>query len=338
MLVPFSTTTSNISLITSWTTISAQINCYFSLTLFVFGTVGNVLNILVLSQRSLRSNSCAWLFLLSSIFNLISILSGLTTRIIADWTYDITDTVGWICKVRVFVLVTARTIAVWLIMLATLDRWLLSCLDALYRQMSSLRHAQQESILIIFMSLIFYAPIFYCHDANLNNAPMKCYSRTIKCRIFVDQIYTCLTTLFPLMLMFFFGFLTMRNVRRAKRRLYSPLLSRSRSSTYSHEQRARLKPIDRHLLIMLLVQISFLALFTLPQALHQIYSTITRDVPKSLLQTTIENSLYKFAMLLTYLASGIPFYVYTLSGGYVFREAFFALIRRMKENLFCPKK
>lgn len=338
MLLRSSTSPSNVSLVSTWTTVTALINCYFSLLLFIFGFVGNVLNILVLSQQSLRSNSCAWLFLMSSIFNLICILSGLTTRIIAEWTYDITDTVGWICKVRVFVLVTSRTIASWLIMLATLDRWLLSCLNAHRRQMSSLRHAQQGSIVIICMCLTFYAPIFYCHDANLSNAPLKCYSRTIKCRIFVDQIYTCITTLFPLLLMFVFGFMTMRNVRKLQHRLHSPLLPRSDTRSYCHARRARLKPIDRRLLIMLLVQISFLALFTIPQSLHQIYSTITRDIPKSLLQKTIEHSLYKFAMLLTYLASGMPFYVYTLSGGYIFRQAFFTLLRRMKENLFCLKK
>jgi hypothetical protein len=88
--------------IASWNNISAQINCYFSVFLFIFGIVGNIFNILVLSQRFLRSNPCAWLFLISSIFNLISILSGLTTRIISNWTLDITDTIGWLCKFRVF--------------------------------------------------------------------------------------------------------------------------------------------------------------------------------------------------------------------------------------------
>jgi hypothetical protein len=323
----------------SWINISSKINSYFSIVLFIFGIVGNVLNVLVLSQRSLRSNPCAWLFLMSSIFNLISILSGLTTRIIADWTYDITDTVGWLCKLRVFVLVASRTVASWLIMLATVDRWLLSCLNVDRRQMSSLKYAQRESIIIISLTIVLYAPILYCLDANLTSAPLKCYSRTIKCRIFVDQIYTCITTLLPLILMFSFSFLTMCNVRKLKQRLQSPLLL-SRLNTIrrrSHEQRVRLKPIDRHLLIMLFVQISFLALFTLPQALQQIYSTMTLDVPKSSLQKSIENCFYRFAILLTYLASGMPFYIYTLCGGHVFRQAFFTLVRRLKEHAFCRK-
>ncbi|CAF3996943.1 unnamed protein product, partial [Rotaria sp. Silwood1] len=69
-----------------------QINRYFTIIVFCFGTIGNILNILILSQRSFRSNSCTWLFLISSYANLISILFGLTTRIKSGWNYDFTYT------------------------------------------------------------------------------------------------------------------------------------------------------------------------------------------------------------------------------------------------------
>jgi hypothetical protein len=113
-------------------------------------------------------------------------------------------------------------------------------------------------------------------------------------------------------------------------------------NTYQHHQQQqqhhRLRLIDRHLFIMLLVQISFLALFTLPQAIEQIYLTITRDKYKTSGRITIENSIYAFGILLTYLASGMPFYINTLSGGCVFRQAFFTLIQRMKQKILCRKK
>ncbi len=324
---------------------SIQINCYFSIVLFIFGTVGNILNILVLSQKSLRSNPCAWLFLISSFGNLIVLLSGLTTRVISYWTVDITDTIGWLCKLRVFTLYTSRTIASWLIVLASIDRWLLSCPKAHYRHMSTLKNVQIWTIFIILFSILLYSQIFYCYEANLINTPLKCYNKTVKCRIFSDLIYSCITVLFPLILMFLFGILTMSNVRKIKHRLQSPLLPRRRSNvinTYQHHQQQqqhhRLRLIDRHLFIMLLVQISFLALFTLPQAIEQIYLTITRDKYKTSGRITIENSIYAFGILLTYLASGMPFYINTLSGGCVFRQAFFTLIQRMKQKILCRKK
>jgi hypothetical protein len=223
-------------------------------------------------------------------------------------------------------------------MLASIDRWLLSCVDAHRRQMSTLKNVQTVTIIIILFSILLYSPIFYCYEANLINTPLKCYSKTIECRIFSDQVYICVTILFPLILMFLFGIMTMSNVRKLKNRLQSPLLPRISKTNNSNDHRQRFRMIDRHLLIMLLVQISFLALFTFPQAIQQTYLTITRDKYKTLLQNTIETSIYSFVILLTYLASGMPFYIYTLSGGCVFRQAFFTLIRRVKEKILCQQK
>ena len=56
--------------------ISEQLNRYLAIIILIFGLVGNILNCFVLSQRRLRSNSCALLFLVSSFVDLISILFG----------------------------------------------------------------------------------------------------------------------------------------------------------------------------------------------------------------------------------------------------------------------
>ncbi|CAF4085603.1 unnamed protein product, partial [Adineta steineri] len=72
--------------------LTVQIDRYFTVFIFIFAVVGNSLNVLVLSQRTLRSNPCAWLFLTSTIADLISVLFGLTTRILAGWATDPTNT------------------------------------------------------------------------------------------------------------------------------------------------------------------------------------------------------------------------------------------------------
>lgn len=326
---------SNSTLIISiWTKTSTKINCYFAIFLFLFGTIGNILNIFVLSQRTLRTNPCAWLFYVSSIFNLISIVSGLSTRLLANWFFDIIDRIEFLCQLRAFILLTSRTIAAWLIMLATFDRWLLSCLNIQYRRLSKIKNAKRGMIIIIIISIVIYSLIFYCYEANLINTPLKCYSKTIKCRILTDQIYTFLTILIPLILMMLFGFLTMSNVRKIHHRARVPF----NQTLIIHEHRQRLKSIDRHLFVMLLIQIIFLTVFTLPQSIEMIYLTITTNQLKSSLQNTIENSIFTFSLLLTYLASGIPFYIYTLSGGRVFRQGFFMLIRKIIRQITCQKK
>ena len=328
--------THNLTLL--WISTSAKINNYFALFLFIFGLIGNLLNTIVLSQRSLRSNPCAWLFLVSSIFNLVSILSGLTTRILSNWFIDITDHIHWLCKLRVFILLSSRTVASWLLTLAIFDRWLLSCIDVHYRRMSTLRNAQFGTFIIVFLSHLIYLPIFFCYQANLSHTPLKCYSRTISCRIYADQTYIHMSILWPLMMMILFGFLTMSNVRHVHHRARTSLLPGSHHSRVHDEHRQRLKAVDRHLLIMLLVQISFLSLFTLPQAIEMVYLTVTSKQVKSPFQRTVENAIFSFFLLLTYLASGIPFYIYTLSGGRVFRDAFHTFLERLARKLSWREK
>jgi hypothetical protein len=121
--------------------IFTEINRYFAPFIFLFGFIGNILNILVLSQQTLRSNSCGWLFLQSSIANLISICFGLT-------------------KCRAYIVYSSRTIACWLLMLATIYRWFSSCINPHYRQISSLKIAKKVSMIVIFVSLLLYLHMF----------------------------------------------------------------------------------------------------------------------------------------------------------------------------------
>jgi len=122
-------TSSDADIVAAWNNISDGINRYFSIFIFLFGIIGNILNILVLSQRSLRINPCSLFFLISSIANLIAILSGLTTRMLSGWALDLTNTIDWLCKFRAFILFLSRNIASWLILLAAIDRWFLSSLN-----------------------------------------------------------------------------------------------------------------------------------------------------------------------------------------------------------------
>ncbi|CAF3625382.1 unnamed protein product [Rotaria sordida] len=76
--------------------------------------------------------------------NFIAILSGLTSRMLSGWAADLTNTDRFLCKLRAFVLNVARPVAFWLILLAAIDRWLLSSPNARLRQISTLKNAQRD--------------------------------------------------------------------------------------------------------------------------------------------------------------------------------------------------
>jgi len=314
---------------------SIQIHLYFSLFIFFFGIIGNILNILVLNQPTLRSNSCIFLFLLSSIANLISILFGLTPRILSTWQLDITETNDIPCKLRAFITFTSRTIALWLIMLATIDRWTVSSNNIHRRRLSSLKNAQKGSLVIILISILFFSQMLYCYEANLINTPLKCYGKTTYCRLLTDVTYTCFTILLPVILMTIFGLMTISNLRETRMCMEPRKISLDKHVNkevlvFLNQQRQRWKKLERYLRRMLLLQVILLILLTLPQAIHKLHFTITSNKYKSSLEYDFNRFLYKFELLLPYLESALPFYTYTLSGGHIFRTALQRLIRCSK--------
>lgn len=135
---------------------SDALNSYVPIFIFIFGITGNCLNILVLSQRTLRSNPSAVSFLVSSLAGVIVIISGQTSRMMSGYNMDLTLTVDWICKIRNVVFYVSRTILLWMIVLATIDRWLSSSISATLRKISRLKNARRGMLLLFFSMHLYY--------------------------------------------------------------------------------------------------------------------------------------------------------------------------------------
>jgi hypothetical protein len=335
-----SLSSSDANLIVRLNNLSAQLTLYCGIFIIIFGVVGNITNTLVLSQKPLRSNACAWLLLVSSIAYFISILSGITSRVLSTWNADISSTDQVLCKTRIFIFFSSLTAAFWLIMLATVDRWLSSSTNANRRQRSTLKNAQRGMILVIILSALIESQQIFCYEANLTNTPLKCYSKTEMCGIASDICFALITILLPLLLMFMFGLMIISNVRQTQARL-QPMGTTIDGHTGHHTTTAstgrqnQQRKTDRQLLIMLSFQVLVMLICTVPFALSKLYTTITRNTPKSALQNTIENFIFNLFLLFVNLASGMPFYIYTLSGGKVFRKALFTLVQTLGRKMMC---
>ncbi|CAF4160739.1 unnamed protein product, partial [Rotaria sordida] len=103
---------SDANLIATIYNVTLQVVRYFSIFIFLFGSIGNILNVLALSQRVFRSTPCAVFFLFSLVINFIAILSGLLSRILSGWGTDLTATNRFFCKLRGFVVNIARSVAI----------------------------------------------------------------------------------------------------------------------------------------------------------------------------------------------------------------------------------
>ena len=142
----------------------------------------------------------------------------------------------------------------------------------------------------------------------------------------------------PSVLMLFFGWMTITNIRRSQLNRVQPSVPVSISVTNKTKtQIQQSRKADRQLLKMLFIQVILLTLFPLPQVVHNIYSNIIRGQLRSPLHNTISSFSLNLFFLLTYVTNGMPFYIYTLTGGSVFRHALFDGIRGFFRKLSCRR-
>ncbi|CAF0720988.1 unnamed protein product [Adineta ricciae] len=303
-----------------------QVNRYVSIILLLLGTISNLLCCLVFTQRTLRSNPCALYFLVVNISNIISLTAGIPPRMLNSWNIlaDQTETISSLCKIRLLVVLASRNISSWLLVCAAIDRCFLSSSKADTRRRSNRKQAVRLIIIVSIMSLAFWTECLYCFDANLIGTPLRCYAKSANCRIFNDLAQVFVTTMIPSTIMMIAGLYTIKNIRQARRILpatVNPILSRGRKT-------------ESNLTKMLFLQVIFLTIFNLPQAIQKFYLTYTFYDSRSLLQTTIENLLFNIVLLLTYVSSCVPFCLYILTGD-VFRMKLVRIIRTIVHYVKC---
>ncbi|UJR24802.1 hypothetical protein I4U23_006177 [Adineta vaga] len=330
-------------LIASINNATVQMNRYLPLVIFIFGIIGNLLNTMILSRRALRTNPCALLFLVSSITGLIAIISGLTTRLTAGWAVDLSETIGWLCKLRIFILFVSRTMVIWFLVFASIDRWLSSSTDVHRRHLSSLKNSYRSILFVTLFSMALNGPLIYCYEANLIGTPARCFGFSESCRLYTDLSFTCGNNVVPSLMMLLFGCLTIYNIHQMHNRInVKPIVTITQNSqrgilnnTVGNAQQQQ-KKTDRSLFKMLCVQVFFLILCTAPYTLYRLYATVTPSTAgKSALQNAIERLLFNFCTNLTYLATAMPFYIYTLCGGRVFRNEFYSIINDIFQKIKC---
>ncbi|CAF1099291.1 unnamed protein product [Adineta steineri] len=337
-----SSNTTDADAIASWNNASDLINRYLPIFIYIFGITGNVLNVLILIQRPLRLSPSSAFFSVSSIAGLIAIISGLTTRMLAGYTADLTLTISWICKARNYVLYTARTVALWLIALATIDRWLVSSVIVHRRHISTLKNAGRGIILIIIFACLINSPIIYCYEAGLTGTLRGCYGSTYAGRVITDVIYAVITTIIPLSMMICFGLLTIRNIRYKSSRIHNIAMitltydNKHRRPSVYHIQKST--KLDKHLLKMLAVQVTLLVLLTCPHAIQKAYTSISSSSSSQTLQDAIATFIFNLVTLFNFTASGLPFYIYTLAGGSIYRNALLHLLKTAVLKILCRKR
>ena len=337
-----SASNSSVDFIVTINYVSNMLLAYVPIFVFIFGIVGNCLNVFVLGQRALRTNPSSVCFIVSSIAGIFVIISGLISRMMAGYNADLTLTVGWICKIRNFVLYSSRTVVLWMILSATIDRWLSSSIDVHRRQLSNMKNVRRCIIVIIVYAIVINTPYFYCYEANLSGTMRGCYGSTYACRIATDLIYSIGTVQLPLLVMFRFGLLIIKNVYATQNRIRNDTnrtsVNMTRVSQHSKPGAPSKRRVNQQLLKMLLLQVAILFLFACPHSIQKVYASVAPSLPSQSLEYAIQNLIFNILTLLAFISSGLPFYIFTLAGGHLFRKTVFDLMKTTSQRIFCCSK
>ncbi|CAF3442044.1 unnamed protein product [Rotaria sp. Silwood1] len=254
-------------LISSFTLATMQINRHLALFVLLFGTVGNLLNIWVLSERSLSHNPCSTYLWWSSLSSVIFIWSGILTRVLQGYSFNWPNENQPLCKIRLFILIVCFSVSAWSLVGASIDRYLRSSVIVKFRNLSTVQTARQLLIIIITVSVLIFLEVFYCYNASVPNVPVACYSQSLSCRLYNDWMLILICTVIPSFFMAVFGSLTVRNIRT---RIVQPAahVELPHNTTY---QNLRLRLNDRNISHMLLIQVSFKFLLCVEQSIFIVF-------------------------------------------------------------------
>ncbi|CAF4622370.1 unnamed protein product, partial [Rotaria sp. Silwood1] len=200
--------------------IATNVNRYGSLIVFLFGSVGVVLNVFIFStDRELKQNPCSRIFLASSIASCISLFSGLPTRFFNSFGLDFTAKYDIPCKFYMITLVGALSCSALFIALASIECWLNSSLKVSYRTILSMKNVNRAITITVTMAFLCYSHILYCYAANQKNARGACTGINSVCLYLSDFIHLILFIIIPIGIMLIFGSLTLRNIKQNHRRI-----------------------------------------------------------------------------------------------------------------------
>ncbi|CAF1302344.1 unnamed protein product [Didymodactylos carnosus] len=296
-----------------------QLNRYMPMVLLIFGSFGNILNVIILTRKQLCTNPTSTYFLASTLAGCTALLFGSLLRVLDGYYIYPTAASDLYCKVRVFLNFFSLSLASWFIVLACVDRYVSSSKNVKIRSFSSVKTAKRAIGLMTILICSLFSPMLYCIRGMWAAAVLNCGPPSPTCQQYNSFNVLINLSLLPPLLMLIFGLLTVRNVRSIARRIVPS------TTTTTIGVPSRMKNKDRQLTVMLIVQVAFITIISLPFSVDRIYAVLTISLVKSNERQDIENFLYTLLNLVQFINSATSFYLFTLTGT-IFRQELKRLI------------
>lgn len=278
--------------------------------LLISGSIGNILNCIIFTHRSLRQNACSFYFFGTSIANLLTLIFGCLTRLLISLGYTpCSSSLSIYCKIRSFFTMLGLTCSSWFIVAACADRYASSSSHVHIRSFSQVKIAQRVTIMISLMASLLWSQMFLCFQGNTTG--VNCNPSTSFCHTFNDLILLLFYSILPPVCMFLFGILTIRNLHQRK----------------IHRM---INKKERQLTMMLIAQVVCVTILSLPISIQKIYAEFVLHQAKTKERQEVEQFFATLVVLIAFINTSVSFYLFTLTSE-VFRK-------ELKSILFCSRQ
>ncbi len=283
--------------------------------------MGAVLSCIIFARKTMRKNPGSIYFIAYNAANLFVMLLSLLPPVIAFITkFDLTVYSVPYCKIVFYLRLVLPVLSQYYLVLASIDRTLVTSSNALIRQRSNHRLAYWSIAAVTFIAVIFFVHLLVGVSIyQIYPGYYLCYYQAGNYRTFTAYSNLIIDGIAPWFLLSVFAVLTMKNLHRIH---ITPVLAVS-SPANPHRSK------DRQLAIILLSEIVIYIIFSSATPVYGIYQQITQYERKSVVQQAIETFVLEVVFLLKFVNPSTSFYV-----NLVVSKTF----RQKTSELFCKQR
>ena len=292
-------------------------------TYITFGNVGNILIILIFSQKNHRKNSCSLYLLFMTICNLICLNIGILPIIFSLDYIDINIKYILVCRIQFYIRHVSFQMMRTYKVLACIDRFALSSMKIRIRLFSQ----QKIAIRLIILNKIFWLllVIYFSSIRTIKNYICDIHNN-INLLIYTIYYMIC-SGLLPPLLIIIFSLLLINNLRNMRKNI---------KNNEKNSSNNILRKRDRDLIKMVLIEVMFYVLSTMPFSIYLIYKMINDHLIKTEYQINLELFInYLTQSFLMYFNTALPFYIYISTSSSFrreFRKTFSQFYQFLKKN------
>lgn len=269
-----------------------------------FSLVVNILNMVILSRRTLRSSSCTHYLLALSPANIIYMFSSPLTGFLNSQFGKALYSIPIGCRILYFNIYGSSLFVTLMLICATIDRFLASSSSVRFRRFSEVRIARRVIILTTVITALYSSPFSLIYYWNYSTDQCLLDSSTV-ITVYLSSRIVLYYLVCPLT-MAIFGLLTIYNIRSQTTRVAAMISNAGRQSLR--------RRTEGQLARMLIMQVGLYVLFSVPSAVTY---TMTTFIPST--NTSFMNAIRSITLVWqqgTYVST---FFLYILSAK-IYRE------------------